>query len=106
MEQYQRASDATFHAMQKQQKAPGLVAGPKLPGQALAPFQAAAFAAGGPVGALPPMQPMPMLDDHGAGSVGGIGGPIGQLLDQNLAYLNQFRTNMQCFKVCLGLEDG
>ena len=78
---------------------PGLAAGPKLPGQGpLAPFQAAAFAAGGP-GALPPMQPMPMLDDHGGASVGGIGGPIGQLLDQNLAYLNQFRTNMQCFKV-------
>ncbi|KAK9839550.1 hypothetical protein WJX84_001507 [Apatococcus fuscideae] len=83
----------------KQQKMPGLAAGPKLPGQGpLAPFQAAAFAAGGP-GALPPMQPMPMLDDHGGASVGGIGGPIGQLLDQNLAYLNQFRTNMQCFKV-------
>ncbi|KAK9835521.1 hypothetical protein WJX74_002231 [Apatococcus lobatus] len=83
----------------KQQKAPGLTSGPKLPPQGpLAPFQATAFAPGGPA-TLPPLQPLPMLDDHGGASVGGIGGPIGQLLDQNLAYLNQFRTNMQCFKV-------
>ena len=92
--------------MQKQQKAPGLGQGPKLQGQgSLGPFQAAAFAAAGSA-ALSPMQPMPMLDDHGGASVGGIGGPVGQLLDQNLTYLNQFRTNMHCFKVQLLLATG
>ena len=32
--------------------------------------------------------------------VGGIGGPVGQLLDQNQRILLQFKDNMRLYKVC------
>lgn len=46
-----------------------------------------------------PLAPMPQLDDHGAGTVGGVGGPLAQLLEQNYAILNQFKQNMAAYKV-------
>lgn len=48
-----------------------------------------------------PMAPplMPQLDDHGAGTVGGVGGPLAQLLEQNYAILNHFKQNMAAYKV-------
>jgi hypothetical protein len=42
---------------------------------------------------------MPQLDDHGAGTVGGVGGPLAHLLEQNYAILNQFKQNMAAYKV-------
>ena len=39
------------------------------------------------------------LDDHGAGTVGVVGGPLSQLLEQNYAILNQFKQNMEVYKV-------
>lgn len=56
---------------------------------------AAAPAAVGPAAAAPTM----MLDDHGSGTVGGIGGPIGHLLDTNQRILLQFKDNMRLYKV-------
>ena len=44
---------------------------------------------------------MPTLDDHGAGTVGGVGGPMAQLLEQNYLLLNQYKQNMQQYKVSL-----
>ena len=35
-----------------------------------------------------------MLDDHGSGTVGGIGGPVGELLETNQRILLQFKDNM------------
>lgn len=46
--------------------------------------------------------PTMMLDDHGSGTVGGIGGPIGELLETNQRILLQFKDNMRLYKVCLG----
>lgn len=46
-----------------------------------------------------PLAPMPQLDDHGAGTVGGVGGPLAHLLEQNYAILNQFKQNMAAYKV-------
>ena len=50
--------------------------------------------------------PTMMLDDHGGGTVGGIGGPIGELLETNQGILLQFKDNMRLYKVrpisCLG----
>ena len=42
---------------------------------------------------------MPVLDDHGAASVGVVSGPVAQLLEQNYAILNQFKQNMAQYKV-------
>lgn len=39
------------------------------------------------------------LDDHGAGTVGVVGGHLSQLLEQNYAILNQFKQNMEVYKV-------
>jgi hypothetical protein len=55
------------------------------------------------LGYAPPVVPlapplMPALDDHGAGSVGGLGGPLAQLLEANYALLNQFKANMTAYK--------
>ena len=52
----------------------------------------------------PPVVPMApplvaQLDDHGAGTVGVVGGPLSQLLEQNYAILNQFKQNMEVYKV-------
>ena len=65
---------------------------------------AAAAAAPSAVGAAT-AAPTMMLDDHGSGTVGGIGGPIGQLLDSNQSILLQFKDNMRMYKVrrCLWL---
>ena len=48
-----------------------------------------------------PMAPplVSQLDDHGAGTVGVVGGPLSQLLEQNYAILNQFKQNMEVYKV-------
>lgn len=46
----------------------------------------------------PAAQPVP-LDDHGASSVGGVGGPVAGLLESNYALLNQFKANMQACRV-------
>ena len=48
-----------------------------------------------------PMAPtlVAQLDDHGAGTVGVVGGPLSQLLEQNYAILNQFKQNMEVYKV-------
>lgn len=43
-------------------------------------------------------QPVP-LDDHGAATVGVVGGPIATLLDSNYAILNQLKINMQHCRV-------
>ena len=43
--------------------------------------------------------PTMMLDDHGSGTVGGIGGPIGELLETNQGILLQFKDNMRLYKV-------
>ena len=52
----------------------------------------------------PPVVPMApplvaQLDDHGAVTVGVVGGPLSQLLEQNYAILNQFKQNMEVYKV-------
>ncbi|KAK9805318.1 hypothetical protein WJX73_001608 [Symbiochloris irregularis] len=41
----------------------------------------------------------PGFDDHGSATVGAMGGPIAQLLEQNYAVLNQFKRNMAHCKV-------
>ena len=48
-----------------------------------------------------PMAPplVSQLDDHGAGTVGVVGGPLSQLLEQNYAILNQFKQNMEVYNV-------
>ena len=43
--------------------------------------------------------PMPQLDDHGAQTVGAVGGLVAQLLEQNLHILYQYKQNMHQFKV-------
>lgn len=43
-------------------------------------------------------QPVP-LDDHGAATVGVVGGPIATLLESNYAILNQLKINMQHCRV-------
>lgn len=43
--------------------------------------------------------PMPQLDDHGASTVGAVGGLVAQLLEQNLHILYQYKQNMHQFKV-------
>lgn len=47
---------------------------------------------------VPTTQPVPM-DDHGAATVGVVGGPIATLLDSNYAVLNQLKINMQQCRV-------
>ena len=42
---------------------------------------------------------MPLLDDHGSHSVGMVGGPMAHLLEQNYLILNQYKQNMQQYKV-------
>lgn len=46
-----------------------------------------------------PQMPMPQLDDHGASTVGAVGGLVAQLLEQNLHILYQYKQNMHQFKV-------
>lgn len=46
-----------------------------------------------------PQLPMPQLDDHGAQTVGAVGGLVAQLLEQNLHILYQYKQNMHQFKV-------
>lgn len=43
--------------------------------------------------------PMPQLDDHGAQTVGAVGGLVAQLLEANLHILYQYKQNMHQFKV-------
>lgn len=56
-----------------------------------------------PANAMPqwqqPQMPMPQLDDHGASTVGAVGGLVAQLLEQNLHILYQYKQNMHQFKV-------
>lgn len=47
----------------------------------------------------PQQMPMPQLDDHGATTVGAVGGLVAQLLEQNLHILYQYKQNMHQFKV-------
>lgn len=52
------------------------------------------------IGQWPQQQlPMPQLDDHGAQTVGAVGGLVAQLLEQNLHILYQYKQNMHQFKV-------
>ena len=59
---------------------------------------------GGPGAATTAAPPTMMLDDHGSGTVGGIGGPVGELLETNQRILLQFKDNMRLYKVRLGRE--
>ena len=73
---------------------------PKMPSPALLD----AYVLGAGMAYAQPVVPMApplvsQLDDHGAGTVGVVGGPLSQLLEQNYAILNQFKQNMEVYKV-------
>ena len=71
---------------------------PECPARLSACFLAAGMAYTQPVVPMaPPL--VSQLDDHGAGTVGVVGGPLSQLLEQNYAILNQFKQNMEVYKV-------
>ncbi|CAL5219211.1 g1002 [Coccomyxa viridis] len=74
----------------------GMVPGMPMPGSNM--MQPPGMAYAQPVVPMaPPL--VSQLDDHGAGTVGVVGGPLSQLLEQNYAILNQFKQNMEVYKV-------